>query len=140
MVRTSRPYSCSARAREFCRLLVCSLAMSRLAVVCPNFHRPDESEQIIPMVDDQLGLDGLGEQWSGVRVAGAPGRSGAEAVELESTDVSDARGELQAGEVEDRERGESLAGGVGGVLGDRQVGRVAEDLIEDGHGFAPRGG
>lgn len=109
-------------------------------MVCPNFHRPDESEQIIPMVDDQLGLDGLGEQWSGVRVAGAPGRSGAEAVELESTDVSDARGELQAGEVEDRERGESLAGGVGGVLGDRQVGRVAEDLIEDGHGFAPRGG
>jgi hypothetical protein len=33
-VRTSRPYSCSAQASEFCRLLACSLAMSRLAVVC----------------------------------------------------------------------------------------------------------
>jgi len=40
MVRTSRPYSCSARASEFCRLLACSLAMSRLAVVCPNSMEP----------------------------------------------------------------------------------------------------
>jgi hypothetical protein len=33
----SRPYSCSAFASALWRLLACSLAMSRLAVVCPNF-------------------------------------------------------------------------------------------------------
>ncbi len=65
---------------------------------------------------------------------------GAEAVELESSDVADAWGELKAGKVEDREGGRGLPGGVGGGLGDGQVGRVAEDLIEDGHGFAPPGG
>jgi hypothetical protein len=47
-------------------------------------------------------------------------------------DVADARGELEAGEVEDRECGQSLPGGVGGVLGDRQVGRVAEVVVEHG--------
>ena len=36
MVRTSRPYSCSALARVLGRPLACSLAMSRLAVVCPG--------------------------------------------------------------------------------------------------------
>jgi len=40
MVRISRPYSCSALARVLCRLEACSLAMSRLAVVCPNFIEP----------------------------------------------------------------------------------------------------
>jgi len=32
-----------------------------------------------------------------------------------------------------------MAGGVGGVLSDGQVGRVAEDLIEHGVGFTPGG-
>ena len=43
-MRISRPYSCSARASEsseFCRVLACNLAMSRLAVVYPNFIGAD---------------------------------------------------------------------------------------------------
>jgi hypothetical protein len=48
----------------------------------PEFHRPDEPEQIVPVIGDQLGLDGLGEQRSGVRVAGSPRWPWAEAVEL----------------------------------------------------------
>jgi hypothetical protein len=45
MVRTSRPYSCSASAGVLGRLLACSLAMSKLAVVCrgvlPRWRGPD---------------------------------------------------------------------------------------------------
>jgi hypothetical protein len=37
-----------------------------------EFHRPDEPEQIVPVVGDQLGLDWLSEQRSGVWVAGSP--------------------------------------------------------------------
>lgn len=48
-------------------------------------------------------------------------------------------GELQSGEGEDPERGQGLASGVGGVLGDRQVGRVAEDLVQHDDGLAPGG-
>jgi hypothetical protein len=105
----------------------------------PELHRPDEPEQIVPVVRDQLRLDGLGKQRTGVRVAGAPGRPDAEAVELQAADVADARRELQAGQIEDRKGGQGLAGGVGGVLGDRQLGRVAEDLIEDSDRLPPRG-
>ncbi len=48
LVRINRPYACSALARLLCRLLACSLAMSRLAMVCPNFieaTRPSRSFQ-----------------------------------------------------------------------------------------------
>jgi len=76
------------------------------------------------VVSDQLGLDALGEQRPGARVPGAPRGPGAEAIELQAADVADARRELQGGQIEDRECGEGLPGGVGGVLGDRQVGRV----------------
>ncbi len=86
-----------------------------------ELHRADEAEQVVPVVGDQLGLDGLGEQRPGVRVPGAPRGPGAEAVELQSADVADAWGELQAGQIEDPEGGQGLPGGVGGVLGDRQV-------------------
>jgi len=69
MVRTSRPYSCSALARVLCR---------------------------------------GAEQRPGVRIPGAPRRGGPEPVELQAADVADARGELQSGELKDRERGEGL--------------------------------
>jgi hypothetical protein len=105
----------------------------------PELHRADESEQVVPVIGDQLGLDGLGEQRPCVRVTAPPCRTGAQPVELQPADVADPRRELQAGEVEDRERGQGLAGGVGGVLSDGQVGRIAEDLIEDGDGFTPGG-
>jgi len=72
----------------------------------PELHRPDEPEQIVPVVRDQLRLDGLGKQRTGVRVAGAPGRPDAEAVELQAADVADARRELQAGQIEDRKGGQ----------------------------------
>ena len=104
-----------------------------------EFHRPDQPQQIVPVIGNQLGLDGLGEQRTGVRVPGAPRRPGAEAVELQSADVTDAWRELQAGQIEDRERGQRLTGGVGGVLGDRQVSRVAENLIEHRDRLAPGG-
>ena len=48
----------------------------------PEFHRADEAEHVVPVLGDELGLDRLAEQRSGVRVAGAPGRCCAEAVEL----------------------------------------------------------
>lgn len=98
------------------RVEACSLAISRLAVVCPNFIEAIKSEQVVPVVGDQLGLDQLGQQGPGVRVSGTPGGGCAEAVELEAADVADPGGELQPGEVEDREGGQGLPGGVGGVF------------------------
>jgi 2-polyprenyl-3-methyl-5-hydroxy-6-metoxy-1,4-benzoquinol methylase len=41
--------------------------------------------------------------------------------------------------VEDRERGQGLSGGVDGVLAERQIGWVAEDLVQDCDGLAPGG-
>jgi hypothetical protein len=46
VVRTSRPDSCSALARVLCRLLACSLAMSRLSVVCPGCSSDGENQTL----------------------------------------------------------------------------------------------
>ena len=46
-------------------------------------------------------------------------------------------GELQAGQVEDRERSEGLAGGVEDVLAERQISRCADDHVELHDGLAP---
>jgi hypothetical protein len=46
----------------------------RPAVVgVPELHRADQPEQVIPVIGDQLGLDGLGKQCSDVRVSGSTG-------------------------------------------------------------------
>src|SRR6202048_2029206 len=104
-----------------------------------ELHRGDQSEQVVPVFGDQLGLDRLIEQRPGVRVSSAPAGAGSEAVELEAADVSDAWGELQPGQVEDRERRKGVSGGVDGVLAERQIRWVAEDLIEHRDGLTPGG-
>jgi hypothetical protein len=47
--------------------------------------------------------------------------------------MSRMRAELQPGQIEDRERGQGLPRGIGGVLGQGQLDGVAEDLIEHHH-------
>ena len=106
----------------------------------PELHRSHQAQQIIPVVGDQLSLDRLAKQPPDVRIPGAPSRAGAEAVELQAADVADARAELQPGQVEDRERRKCLSGRVDGVLGERQIRWVAEDLIEYRDGLAPGAG
>ena len=57
-------------------------------------------------------------------------------MELFLGELGDPRGEPAADEVEHRERRQGLAVAVGGVLEQRQLGRVAEDLIERERGVA----
>ena len=47
MVRTRRPYSCSALARVLSRLLACSLAMSRQVVVCQGILPDGEDRTLV---------------------------------------------------------------------------------------------
>lgn len=42
----------------------------------PELHRGDQSEQVVPVFDDQLGLDRVNEQPPGVRVYSAPAGAG----------------------------------------------------------------
>ena len=105
-----------------------------------ELHRPGEAEQVVPMVDDEAGLDGLGEQRPGARPAGGVVAGRAEPVQLEPGQVADVRRELQAEEVEEAEGGQRLAVGVGGVLGDGQLGGVAQDLVEHVHRLPGGGG
>jgi hypothetical protein len=103
----------------------------------PEFHRRDREQQAIPVVGDQLVVDRLAQQRSGVGILTAPAEGGSRAVELKAADVADVWGELQSGQVEDRERGQCLSGGVDGVLAKRQIRWIAEDLIEHHDGLAP---
>ncbi|MGI8577130.1 MAG: hypothetical protein ACR2KG_04260 [Nocardioidaceae bacterium] len=83
------------------------------------------------MIGDRLGLDGQGKQRAGMPVAGSPTRSRADAVELQAADVADAGLEPQASEIEDPECGQGLSGGIGGVLGDRQVVEDFQAMLDD---------
>ena len=60
----------------------------------PELRGADESEQVVPVIGDQLSLDGPGEQRPGVRVTASPCRTGAQPVELQPADVADPRREL----------------------------------------------
>jgi hypothetical protein len=40
----------------------------------PELHRPGETQQVVPVIGDQLGLDRPAEQWPGVRIGGPPAR------------------------------------------------------------------
>ena len=33
-----------------------------------EFHRPDQPEEVVPVIGDQLGLDRLAQEWPGLRV------------------------------------------------------------------------
>ncbi len=73
---------------------------------------------------------------------GEPGQvlGRAETVEPTGGQVPDAGREAQPYEIEGGEEGQGLAGGIHGVLGDGQVGRVAEDLVEGKGPFEHGGG
>jgi hypothetical protein len=85
---------------------------------------------------DQVLVQPAGEQVPGGRVAAGEVGSRPGAVEGDLAQVPDARGQLEAHQVEQREVRERRAVGVGGVLGDNQVGLVAQDGQQQ-HCLAP---
>ena len=93
------------------------------------FERRADPQQVVPLRVDHIDLRVVSQERAGVRpllvVAG-----GAGPVELFLGELGDPRGEPLVDEVEHPERREGLAVAVGGVLEQRQLGRVAEDFIE----------
>ena len=93
------------------------------------FERRADPEQVVPLRVDQgdLGvvLEQRARQGPSLVVAGRPGP-----VELFLGELRDPRREALVDEVEHRERRKGLTVAVGGVLEQRQFGRVAENLVE----------
>ena len=100
-----------------------------------EFERPADTEQVFPVLFDEVDLGVVLQQRAGVRpaavVAGGVGPPQAFLGEL-----GDPGRQPQPDQVEQGEGGQGLAMAVRGVLGDRQLGGVAEDLIKGEGGVA----
>jgi len=95
-----------------------------------SLEGPADAKQVIPVLGDQVDLDVVLEKRARQRpplVVG--GRTGPP--ERFLGELGDAGRQSQANAVVEGEGGQGLAMAVGGVLGDRQLGGVAEDLVED---------
>ncbi len=98
-------------------------------------QRPGHPKQVVPVIEDPALTDLALEQRPQMSV----GRPGVEPIEPLVGQVADAGCELHAQQVEQGEDQFGVAGRVGGVLQDRQLGLVVEDRVEHVGRVADRG-
>jgi hypothetical protein len=84
----------------------------------PVVQRPGQPEQVVPLVVDQVELDAVAQQSAGGAVVRGP-----DVPESRVGEAGEARRELQAEQVEEREDDVAVAGGVGAVALAAEVSR-----------------
>jgi hypothetical protein len=140
MILMIRPYSWMAWVSWFWRAEAWSLATRVEAGKVAVADRGRHSEHLVPPVGEAVGSDLVAEQL-GCLAGGVgegeppePGSTAAGTVTVESLvgEVADAGREPQAAEVEEAEHEVGVAGGVGCVFLDVEVGFVVEDGVKDG--------
>ncbi len=94
------------------------------------------AEHVVPAIDEAFGVYTVGEQAR----CRAPCGGGGESPEALVSEVADAGAEGEAGEIEQSEYEIRVAGGVGGVFFDLEVGIIVKDDVENVGGFSDGGG
>jgi hypothetical protein len=96
----------------------------------PVLQRARQTEQVVPVVGDQVQVGLLGQQRPGSREAFLVVGLRAHPVQGDLAQVADAGRELLADQVEEAEVDQGHAVRISRVLADRQVGGVAQDLVQ----------